>query len=89
MICSIFTSDPISGGSGSAGTAPARSAPETQHVAVSADDDDTICCVPPLPRDRPLTTLKGRCGYSVGVVHFRKLRKARKVGSGRNGRPVI
>ncbi|MFS9539607.1 hypothetical protein Q6295_04050, partial [Klebsiella pneumoniae] len=35
---------------------------------------DAICCVPPLPRDRPLTTGKGRCGYSVTVVHFRKLR---------------
>lgn len=32
MICSIFTSDPISGGSGSSGTAPARSGAETQDV---------------------------------------------------------
>ena len=89
MICSIFTSDPISGGSGSAFLPPARSGPATQDVAVFPAEDDARCCVPPLPRDRPLTTLKGRCGYSVGVVHFRKLRKARKVGSGRNGRPVI
>ncbi|MCJ3756943.1 hypothetical protein LNX87_26890, partial [Klebsiella pneumoniae] len=51
--------------------------------------DDAICCVPPLPRDRPLTTGKRRFAYSLTVVHFRKLRKARKVGSGRNGRPVI
>lgn len=32
MICSIFTSDPISGGSGSSGTAPARSGLKTQYV---------------------------------------------------------
>ncbi len=89
MICSIFTSDPISGGSGSLRTPPARSGPETQDVAVLPADDDAICCVPPLPRDRPLTTGKRRFAYSLTVVHFRKLRKARKVGSGRNGRPVI
>lgn len=89
IILVLSTADPKTHCSGSAGTAPARSAPETQHVAVSADDDDTICCVPPLSRDRPLTTLKGRFAYSLTVVHFRKLRKARKVGSGRNGRPVI
>ncbi|HHP2359451.1 hypothetical protein [Klebsiella pneumoniae] len=90
MLVSHFSrSDPKKGSSGSAGTAPARSAPETQHVAVSADDDDTICCVPPLPRDRPLTTIKGRYGYSVCVVHFRKLWNNIKVGSGQSGRPVI
>lgn len=71
-VLSFFRRDPISGCSGSAGTAPARSAQETQHVAVSADDDDTICCVPPLPRDRPPPPIKGRFAYSVCVVHFRK-----------------
>ncbi|HHM1551610.1 TPA: hypothetical protein ACRGN7_005205, partial [Klebsiella pneumoniae] len=81
--------DPVSGCSGSAFRPPARSGPETQDIAVLQAGIDHICCVPPLPRDRPLTTLKGRCGYSLTVVHFRKLRKARKVGSGRNGRPVI
>ncbi|EPG8179962.1 TPA: hypothetical protein ACSPQB_005471, partial [Klebsiella pneumoniae] len=50
---------------------------------------DHICCAPPLPRDRPLTTLKGRCGYSVCVVHFRKLWNNIKVGSGQSGRQVI
>jgi hypothetical protein len=44
---------------------------------------------PSLPRDRPLTTGKRRFAYSLTVVHFRKLRKARKVGSGRNGRPNL
>ncbi|HHC2057110.1 TPA: hypothetical protein ACYFET_005851, partial [Klebsiella pneumoniae] len=68
---------------------PVRSGPETQDVAVLPAEDDAICCVPPLPRDRPLTTGKRRFAYSLTVVHFRKLRKARKVGSGRNGRPVI
>ncbi len=90
MLVSHFSrSDPKKGSSGSDSAPPARSGPETQDVAVFPAVSDHICCAPPLPRDRPLTTLKGRCGYSVGVVHFRKLRKARKVGSGRNGRPVI
>ncbi|HHB7125196.1 TPA: hypothetical protein ACN7BT_005220, partial [Klebsiella pneumoniae] len=53
---------------------PARSGPATQNVAVLSADSNAICCVPPLPHDRPLTTGKGRCGYSVTVVHFRKLR---------------
>ncbi|HHM1466908.1 TPA: hypothetical protein ACRGGK_005015, partial [Klebsiella pneumoniae] len=58
---------------GSASAPPARSGPATQDVAVFPADSDAIYCVPPLPRDRPLTTGKGRCGYSVCVVHFRKL----------------
>ena len=86
---SSFCTDPKKGSSGSAGTAPARSGPETQDVAVFLADDDARCCVPPLPRDPARSSRKGRCGYSLTVVHFRKLRKARKVGSGRNGRPVI
>ncbi|WP_413464948.1 hypothetical protein [Escherichia coli] len=90
MLVSHFSrSDPKKGSSGSDSAPPARSGPETQDVAVFPAVSDHICCAPPLPRDRPLTTLKGRCGYSLTVVHFRKLRKARKVGSGRNGRPVI
>ncbi|WP_410315884.1 hypothetical protein [Klebsiella pneumoniae] len=90
MLVSHFSrSDPKKGSSGSDSAPPARSGPETQDVAVFPAVSDHICCAPPLPRDRPLTTLKGRCGYSVCVVHFRKLRKARKVGSGRKGRPVI
>ncbi|MEE2283910.1 hypothetical protein PRA30_25455, partial [Klebsiella pneumoniae] len=42
-----------------------------------------------LPRDLPLTTGKRRFAYSLTVVHFRKLRNNIKVGSGRNGHPVI
>ncbi|MFY8392685.1 hypothetical protein ACOWX9_27445, partial [Klebsiella pneumoniae] len=48
-----------------------------------------ICCVPPLPCDRPLTTLKGRFAYSLTVVHFRKVVIRKKIGSAGNGHPVI
>ncbi|EPJ3890195.1 hypothetical protein ACUNG8_24195 [Serratia sp. IR-2025] len=90
MLVSHFSrSDPKKGSSGSSSQPPGRSGPETQDVAVFPAEDDARCCVPPLPRDRPLTTGKRRFAFSLTVVHFRKLRKARKVGSGRNGRPVI
>ncbi|MHA8962234.1 hypothetical protein ACYBBG_23270 [Klebsiella pneumoniae] len=75
MFVSHFSrSDPKNTSSGSDSAPPARSGPETQDVAVFPAVSNHICCAPPLPRDRPLTTLKGRCGYSVCVVHFRKLR---------------
>ncbi len=86
---SSFCTDPKKGSSGSDSAPPARSGPETQDVAVFPAVSDHICCAPPLPRDRPLTTGKRRFAYSLTVVHFRKLRKARKVGSGRNSRQVI
>lgn len=90
MLVSHFSrSDPKKGSSGSAGTAPARSGPASQDVAVFSADCDPICCVPPLPRDRPLTTLKGRFAYSLTVVHFRKVVICQKIGSHRNGHPVI
>ncbi|WP_410315272.1 hypothetical protein [Klebsiella pneumoniae] len=90
MLVSHFSrSDPKKGSSGSPSDPPARSGPETQDVAVFPAVSDHICCAPPLPRDRPLTTLKGRCGYSVCVVHFRKLWNNIKVGSGQSGRQVI
>lgn len=89
IILVLSTADPKTHCSGSDSAPPARSGPATQDVAVFPADDDAICCVPPLPRDLPLTTGKRRFAYSLTVVHFRKLRKARKVGSGRNGRPVI
>ncbi|WP_420107148.1 hypothetical protein [Klebsiella pneumoniae] len=90
MLVSHFSrSDPKKGSSGSDSVPPARSGPETQDVAVFPAVSDHICCAPPLPRDRPLTTLKGRCGYSVCVVHFRKLWNNIKVGSGQSGRQVI
>ncbi|WP_404880674.1 hypothetical protein [Klebsiella pneumoniae] len=90
MLVSHFSrSDPKKGSSGSDSAPPARSGPETQDVAVFPAVSDHICCAPPLPRDRPLTTLKGRCGYSVCMVHFRKLWNNIKVGSGQSGRQVI
>ncbi|EFJ8793908.1 hypothetical protein AXA14_005227, partial [Escherichia coli] len=90
MLYSLFSrSDPKKGSSGSDSAPPARSGPATQDVAVFPAVSDHICCAPPLPRDRPLTTLKGRCGYSVCVVHFRKLWNNIKVGSGQSGRQVI
>ncbi|WP_405022727.1 hypothetical protein [Klebsiella pneumoniae] len=90
MLVSHFSrSDPKKGSSGSDSAPPARSGPETQDVAVFPAVSDHICCAPPLPRDRPLTTLKGRCGYSVCVVHFRKLWNNIKVGSGQSGRQGI
>ncbi|HGK4731840.1 TPA: hypothetical protein ACJ2W7_005538 [Klebsiella pneumoniae] len=85
----FFTADPKTPSSGSSFASPARSGPATQDVAVFPADHDARCCVPPLPRDRPLTTGKRRFAYSLTVIHFRKLSKARKVGSDRNGRPVI
>lgn len=69
---SHFSGDPKTLSSGSAGTPPARSGPLTQYVAVFSAENDAICCVSPLPRDRPLTTLKGRFAYFLTVVHFRK-----------------
>nr|QGW60092.1 hypothetical protein HPPIBGPI_00312 [Escherichia coli] len=62
--------------------------PNTQDVAVFSDGDDAICCVPPLPRDRPLTTGKRRFAYSLTVVHFRKVVIRKKIGSAGNGHPV-
>ncbi|WP_435367391.1 hypothetical protein [Klebsiella pneumoniae] len=90
MLVSHFSrSDPKKGSSGSDSAPPARSGPETQDVAVLPAEDDAICCVPPLPRDRPLTTGKRRFAFSLTVVHFRKLWNNIKVGSGQSGRQVI
>ncbi|PNM27434.1 hypothetical protein AL478_001085 [Klebsiella pneumoniae] len=74
IILVLSTADPKTHCSGSAFRPPARCGPATQDVAVFSAGCDAICCVLPLPRDRPLTTIKGRYGYSLTVVHFRKLR---------------
>lgn len=47
-----------------------------------------ILCYP-LPRDRPLTTGNERFAYLLTVVHFRKVAIRQKIGSHRNGHPVI
>ncbi|HBY9500286.1 TPA: hypothetical protein MI989_26790 [Klebsiella pneumoniae] len=46
--------------------------PTDTRCATPSAAFSSICCVPPLPRDRPITPIKGRCGYFVCVVHFRK-----------------
>ncbi|WP_181419287.1 hypothetical protein, partial [Klebsiella pneumoniae] len=57
MLYSLFSrSDPKKGSSGSASAPPGRSGPETQYLAVLSAGCNAICCVPPLPRDRLLTT---------------------------------
>lgn len=81
--------DPKKGSSGSSGTAPARSGPRTQYVVGHSANDATRCCVYSLPRDPARSSRKQCSGYFLTVVHFRKLRNNRKVGSCRNGHPVI
>lgn len=88
-LLSSFCSDPKKGSSGSDSAPPARSGPETQDVAVFPAEDDARCCVPPLPRDPARSSRKQCFAYFLTVVHFRKLRNNIKVGSGRNGHPVI
>ena len=48
-----------------------------------------ICCVSPLPRDPARGSVKRCFAHSLTVVHFRKLRYSVKIGSHRNGHPVI
>lgn len=81
--------DPKKGNSGSAHTATARCGTLTQYVAVHSAADDAICCVTALPRDPARSTGKHRYDYSSCVVHFRKTVNKKKIGSCKNGRPVI
>ncbi|MGE9380084.1 hypothetical protein ACQP7F_27025, partial [Escherichia coli] len=61
MLYSLFSrSDPKKASPGSSFPSPGLSGPLTQDVAVYSAADDAICCVIPLPRDRPLTPIKGR-----------------------------
>lgn len=89
IILVLSTADPKTHCSGSDSAPPARSGPETQDVAVLPAEDDARCCVPPLPRDPARSSRKQCFAYFLTVVHFRKLRNNIKVGSGRNGHPVI
>lgn len=89
MLASLFfREDPKKASSGSSSLPPARSSAETQ-LAPLRQLHFSIYSVYPLPRDHPLTTVNGRCGYSLTVVHFRKLRNNVEIGSDRNGHPVI
>ncbi len=85
----FFRLDPKKVRDGSASTPPAHYRPLTQYVAVPSTAQDAICCVSSLSRDRLLTPEKGRFAYSPAVVHFRKVQIWHKVGSDRNGHPVI
>ncbi|WP_192874489.1 hypothetical protein [Klebsiella quasipneumoniae] len=90
MLYSLFSrSDPKKASSGSSSPAPARRGPMTQYVVGHSANDATRCCVYSLPRDPARSSRKQCSGYFLTVVHFRKLRNNRKVGSGRNGHPVI
>lgn len=89
MILLVLRQDPKKGSSGSSFRPPARSGPLTQYVAVLSSACNAICCVHSLPHVHSLSTLKGRYAYSVCVVHFRKVLIRQKIGSHRNGHPVI
>lgn len=89
IILVLSTADPKTHCSGSPPVPPARCGPQTQDVAVFAAENNAICCVPPLPRDPARSSRKQCFAYFLTVVHFRKLRNNIKVGSGRNGHPVI
>ncbi|EPO1792463.1 hypothetical protein [Cronobacter sakazakii] len=81
--------DPKKGRGGSSEKTPARCGTLTQDVAVHSAADDAICCVTALPRDPARSTGKHRYDYSSCVVHFRKTVNKKKIGSSRNGLPVI
>lgn len=81
--------DPEIGCSGSASPSPARCGPLTQYVVGQSGDEATRCCVSPLPRDPARSSRKQGFAYFLTVVEFRKLLNNIKVGSGRNGHPVI
>ncbi|EDS2240942.1 hypothetical protein GTL34_004727 [Salmonella enterica] len=61
----------------------------TQDVAAQSAANDTRYCVMHLPCDPVLRGRKDRFAYSLSVLHFRKLRNKRKVGSGRKDGTVI
>ncbi|HBX7631212.1 TPA: hypothetical protein MIC22_28970 [Klebsiella pneumoniae] len=85
----FFTADPKTPSSGSLRTPPAHSGPATQDVAVFPAVSDPICCVPALPRYPARGSGFWRFAYSLTVVHFRKVVICQKIGSHRNGHPVI
>ncbi|MCJ5325236.1 hypothetical protein LPI77_25130 [Klebsiella pneumoniae] len=90
MLYSLFSrSDPKKASPGSSTTPPARSGPASQDVAVLSADCDAICCVPALPRYPARGSGFWRFAYSLTVVHFRKVVICQKIGSHRNGHPVI
>ncbi|EBL6729550.1 hypothetical protein BWJ02_26975 [Salmonella enterica] len=61
----------------------------TQDVAAQSAANDTRYCVMHLPCDPVLRGRKDRCGYSLAVLHFRKVVIWKKVGSARKDGAVI
>lgn len=88
MICSIFTSDPISGGSGSAFRPPTRSGQKTQHVQLHKLKI-LLYSVYSLPRDPARSSKNPGFADFLIVVDFRKPLNNGKVGSTGTGHPVI
>lgn len=81
--------DPKKGSSGSASAPPVLCGPETQDVAVFSAADDARCCAHPLPHHPARGTGKQQYDYSLCMVYFRKIVNKIKIGSDRNGHPVI
>lgn len=89
---SHFCPDPKTLSSGSPLPAPARSGPRRPYpvVRVAFLRDDTAYVVSELsPSPSVLHTGKRRFAYFPAVVHFRKVVIGLKIGSNRNGHPVI
>lgn len=70
-----------------------RAAAAAGHIlwspSLSRRGDTPYVVFYPVPDDRVLHTGKRRFAYFPAVVHFRKVEICRKVGSDRNGHPVI
>lgn len=89
QILLLLRQDPKNTSSGSSSEVPVISGLMTQDAVVLSVLMALYAVPLSCPHDRPLTTGKGRCGYFLTVVHFRKVEIRRKVGSAGNGYPVI
>lgn len=86
---SFFTEDPKTGSPGSADRHRPFTGPIPQHVVYFAAGCDPICCISHPDRDLLPSGRYCRFAYSLTVVHFRKVVLSKKIGSARNGHPVI
>lgn len=68
---------------------PRCAAARNTTCATLSDAFSSICCVYPLPRDPSCRGRYCRFAYSLTVLHFRKVVICQKIGSDRNGHPVI
>lgn len=68
---------------------PGAPPPENTTCATQPAAISSVCCVLPRPRDPPPRAGKDRCGYSLAVLHFRKVSDTQKTGSPENSHPVI